>query len=505
MPLVPITLPSGMYKNGTPYDGKSRWVDGNLVRWHDGALRPIGGWEVFVDELDAQVKVQPTALPLDEVVRDGISWRSNTNSRAVMFFSNKRCFYITSAGTVLDVTPAGYVGGSSEPELNTGYGAGAYGFATYGTPRQSTAVSPTPVYRVSSSTWGEDLLFCGDYSDNLLYSYKIGDAAGLVVPNAPTDINGVVVTDERIVMTIGSVPEPRLVQWSERENREDWTPTQANYAGFYNLTGKGQLVSIDRVLNTTLILSETDAHVARYIGAPFVYGFDRVGEDCGPLHRGAVAVTANFAIWFGRRSVFVFDGTVKQIPCDVMDFLQTDFNFDMVSKLTSYALPNFSEVWWFYQSVNSTEVDSYVAFDYLEGHWSTGRLARTAVVYNEVTQYPLYVTFDGAIYNHEIDSILVEGAYAETGPLELGQGDKNMAVRYLFPDSQTTDDVQYTLYGRAMPTAIEYVYGPYTYNNPISTRAMGREIRMRVDGLTNRWEVGAKTRFDLAPVGTGMR
>ena len=45
MPIVPIDLQAGFYKNGTDLEGSNRWRDGSLVRWLDGSMRPIGGWE----------------------------------------------------------------------------------------------------------------------------------------------------------------------------------------------------------------------------------------------------------------------------------------------------------------------------------------------------------------------------------------------------------------------------------------------------------------------------
>ena len=44
MALLPIKIPSGFYRNATQYQAKNRWYNGNLVRFSEGRLRPIGGW-----------------------------------------------------------------------------------------------------------------------------------------------------------------------------------------------------------------------------------------------------------------------------------------------------------------------------------------------------------------------------------------------------------------------------------------------------------------------------
>jgi len=45
MPLIPIKIPPGFFRNGTQYQAKNRWYKGNLVRFSEGRLRPIGGWQ----------------------------------------------------------------------------------------------------------------------------------------------------------------------------------------------------------------------------------------------------------------------------------------------------------------------------------------------------------------------------------------------------------------------------------------------------------------------------
>ena len=45
MPLIPIKIPPGFYRNATQYQAKNRWYNGNLIRFSEGRLRPIGGWQ----------------------------------------------------------------------------------------------------------------------------------------------------------------------------------------------------------------------------------------------------------------------------------------------------------------------------------------------------------------------------------------------------------------------------------------------------------------------------
>ena len=49
MALLPIKIPAGFFRNATQYQAKNRWYDGNLVRFSEGRLRPIGGWQRLAD------------------------------------------------------------------------------------------------------------------------------------------------------------------------------------------------------------------------------------------------------------------------------------------------------------------------------------------------------------------------------------------------------------------------------------------------------------------------
>ena len=62
---LPIDLPPGIYANGTEYEAKGRWRDANLIRWYNGRMRPVGGWQRF------------TAVPLAGIPRAIQTWRDN--------------------------------------------------------------------------------------------------------------------------------------------------------------------------------------------------------------------------------------------------------------------------------------------------------------------------------------------------------------------------------------------------------------------------------------------
>lgn len=501
MTLIPLSIPFGVFRNGTSYAAKNRWFDTSLVRWHDGALRSIGGWARRLNRV-TQLPIESLSPLLDptELFRDSIAWRTNNNSLAMVFGSRLNLRYLNAANQLETITPLGFAPAPQAAPYTLGYGNGLYGLGPFGV---SINTEPTTeISRWRLDNWGEELLALNT-GEGTLYSYATGDAAAVPVPTAPVDLIDFVVTNERIVMAVGGTNSPRQVIWSDSEDKNDWVSTESNHAGNYTLTGSGKIIAIVKVLNMNLILTETDAYTARYTGPPYIYRFDRVGEDVKPVNADAVLATATFAIWLGRRNFWMFDGTVKEVQCDVIDYLVDDV--DPLHKGKIHATPNtdFSEIWWYYQSSSSTtgEVDSYVTYNYADKFWTIGRLNRVTGIDRGATDTVVKVDEDGFIYNHELAKVKVVGpTYAETGPIELGQGDKNLVVREVFPDTTRFGVVDMTFFGRSMPSEPEYTYGPYLYNNPTPVRVQSREVRMRLDGISTKWEVGTM-RFDVVAGG----
>jgi hypothetical protein len=88
--------------------------------------------------------------------------------------------------------------------------------------------------------------------------------------------------------------------------------------------------------------------------------------------------------------------------------------------------------------------------------------------------------------------------YVESGPVEIGDGDRLMDITQYIPDQKTLGDSDLTIYGAMYPTAAERTYGPYTSANPTSVRINARQIRLRVDEVLKGWRFGTP-RFDVQP------
>ncbi|MGA0926882.1 MAG: hypothetical protein ACO3RW_06755, partial [Burkholderiaceae bacterium] len=128
MPLIPLKIPPGVYRNGTDLESSGRWRDASLVRWRNGSLRPVGGWRVRKENA------------FGGVTRGMHSWQENSGSRWVAAGSHDSLYVMTSGNTVTDITPATLSAGNVDATLNTGYGGAFYGFGFYGVPTVGSSI-----------------------------------------------------------------------------------------------------------------------------------------------------------------------------------------------------------------------------------------------------------------------------------------------------------------------------------------------------------------------------
>lgn len=477
--LVPLNMPPGVFRNGTDLQATGRWRDASLVRWSDGTMRPVKGW--------AERLTMDDAPP-----RGALTWEDNSGDSWIAVGTADKLKVASASGTVYDITPAGLVVGDESSTLKTGYGYGFYGVDYYGTERPDIG-SRSEATTWAIDTWGEYIVVCSN-ADGEIYEWDL-DTAGVADPvaNSPTGCLSLVVTDERFLFALGAGGNPRKVQWCDKENNTSWTPAATNEAGDIELQTSGQLMFGLRVRGQTLLLTDTDAHTATYQGPPFVYGFERVGTGCGAISRRAGATVDAGAFWMGYSDFFMYaGGAVTPIKCDVRDWVFGSINKSQQSKV--YAVSNVanSEIWWFFPDDASNENSRYVAYNYKENHWAIGVIERTAAVDRGVFRVPIWFDASGVAYDHET-GFNYDGAapFAETGPLQIDNGDRVASILEMIPDELTQGDVTATFKTRFYPNDVEREYGPYVMANPTSTRFTGRQIKMRVDGAQNvDWRVG---------------
>lgn len=142
MALIPIKIPPGFFRNGTQYQVKNRWYKGNLIRFAEGRIKPIGGW----------LRLAPTqilkkgAISSIEITSAGSSYSGAGALTATGGGSPTTAFagtYTVTSGKIVTVTitnkGAGY---SSVPTIILTPSAGSAGTGAVIKPVVMTGVDP---------------------------------------------------------------------------------------------------------------------------------------------------------------------------------------------------------------------------------------------------------------------------------------------------------------------------------------------------------------------------
>lgn len=177
-----------------------------------------------------------------------------------------------------------------------------------------------------------------------------------------------------------SVPDLLRVAWSSSERPALWYPTTENSAGSLTISTGSRFIGAIRTRQEILIWTDAGMHSMRYVGQPFVFTINEVETGVSMIGPNAAVNAGGVTFFMDRGGFFAYEGGVRRIPCSVRDYVFSDLDQGQAYKVHAGANVDFSEVMWFYVSKDSpnSEVDSYVKFNYDEGAWDYGRLARGA-------------------------------------------------------------------------------------------------------------------------------
>lgn len=502
MALLPITPPAGIVKNGTDYANKGRWVDGDLVRFENGYLKPIGGW----------TKLRNTAL--DGAVIGLYSYMDNVGT-PILAVGTTQKVYVLYENTWTDITPTGFVNDENNNPL--GYGAYNWGVEDYGDERSQSGL-PLDQGHFSFDNWGEILVFTFS-DDGKIYQWNpdsgpggTPDTIATAVTNAPTGNQSVVVTNERHLVAIGSSDDPRLVAWSGRERNTVWTPTAINTAGDLIIPTGGRALYGIKYKSDVMIFSDTGLNRMYYTGAPFIYGIADAGQNCAAASRRSVVSTGNFLAWMGDNCFYIYDGVVQELACDVHDYVFDNLNLQGIKSCWGGHNSDFNEIWWGFPTGDQQYLPNrYVIWNYKQNSWSIGTLERGAWIDKGAFDHPIAGTSDGFVYEHEVGTISQSpGAtgkipFCESGPLEIGNGDRLMQVNQIIPDEEanTLPGVTLSFKGKFTPLGAVTDFGDFTFESDGYTdaRFCARQLTLRVEGSkTQDFQVGS-IRIDAKPRG----
>lgn len=469
----------GYAANGTVHQSRGRWREGNLIRFHEGTIQPVGGW----------IARGLTGDTLTGVPLSSLSWQLVDGTPYLAVGTTTGLFVIDSNNVCTDITPL-------------------------------TAIHPAP-FDWQLSLYGTYLMAVNSLrgDDDLAYVNTYlwqGDTTTRAVPAWTSDIGprgayAGFVTPERFWVSLRALdptaaPVPtgvdhtysaRRLWWASQEQLNGFISTADNTGGSFDLQTGGRIIVGAAARGQSLLWTDVDLWAMTYIGGDLVYSFQSLGKQCGIVGKNAFVLLDKGAYWMGRGKFFVYDGFVRPIPCEVTDHVFGDFNEARANTVFAVANARFNEVTWYYPSAVAQYPDKYVTYNHVEDHWVFGDLARSAGVSqrfrNDAVDETVPALFgtDGVLYEHESGLERNAQAWLASGPVELGNGDRLMRISSVLPDNTLVGTLNVKLYTSLAPNALETLNGPYTLGSDTPVRLTARQVRVRLeDAGANNWRVG---------------
>lgn len=425
--------------------------------------------------------------------------------------------------------------GLSTALIGNGWGAGFWSRGAWGSATDINTLTEN-LRTYSQDNFGEDLIFNprngGIYYWDRNASYTtyqravpISDLAGS--SGAPTVAKQVLVSNQdRHVIAFGCDPvdnigtqDPLLIRFSDQENATDWTPTVTNTAGDLRIGAGSEIVGVVETRQQVLVFTDTSLHAMQYLGPPFTFGINLISENLTLQGPNAAVAVDDMVFWMGQTEFYMYNGAVQRLPCMVRSYVFDDFNFTQGDKVFSGLNSAHSEVWWFYASASSDNVDRYVMYNYAEQVWAYGSMERSAWADRGAFENPIAAGLDGYLYEHEtgLDDGSTSPASAidsfiQSSPIDIGDGEQFSFIRRVFPDiafknstaESPSADVTMTVRNISRGSYVRSATGTYFDDDrqQLNFRLRGRQVSIKIscDNTETTWRLGSP-RIDLRPDG----
>jgi len=364
--------------------------------------------------------------------------------------------------------------------------------------------------------------------------------AGQFVPNKTLQV--VSSSIQRFIIAFGSNPydpndsetvfNPMLVRWSDQLNPYQWVPDVTNQSGEFTLTNGSVIVGARTTRQEILVWTDTALYSMQYLGAPYVWGFNILMDNISVMSPNSMVTVNNVTYWMGGDKFYMYSGRVETLPCALRQYVFNDINKDQSFQVFAGGNEGYNEVWWFYCSTNSTSVDKYIIYNYLDRVWYYGSMARTAWLDSGIRQYPMATDYNHRVLYHESsvddnagESSLPISSYIQSSDFDIGDGHNFGFVWRVLPDvnfngsNVNNPSVTMTIKPRvnsgapysqannpSVVSADNYgesrAYNIQEFTGQVYTRLRGRQLAFRIESneLGVAWQLGVP-RIDIKPDG----
>ena len=385
-----------------------------------------------------------------------------------------------------------------------------------------------------------------DSSGNLINVSGAGSGTFSVslLVDVPTVQNLITISDtSRFVFAMGCndygsvTQDPMLIRWSDQENPYVWTPDATNQAGSIRLSHGTEIVAAVQTRQEIVVFTDATVYSLQYLGPPVVWSSQILGDNISIAGQNAAVIASGVVYWMGVDKFYAYDGRVNTLNCDLRRHVFNDFNLSQRAQVYAGTNEAFNEVWWFYCSANSTLIDKYVVYNYLEKIWYYGTMSRTAWLDSGLLSYPIATNYNsttqvGRLINHESGlndntdgTNYAIDAYISSSEFDIGDGHNFGFVWRMLPDLTFSNSANEPTSGNS-PRVTMTLYGLYNsgsgvidnasglvaksssyviteeFTGQIFTRLRGRQMIYKIasNQINTCWQLGAP-RIDIKPDG----
>jgi len=231
-----------------------------------------------------------------------------------------------------------------------------------------------------------------------------------------------------------STQDNMFIRFSDQEGINRYTIEATNTAGSQRLQDGTKIIGSIVAKENILVWTDNALYTMKFVGAPFTFGFEQVGTNCGLIGKNAAIEIDGVAYWMSNNGFFAFDGTSNSLSCSVEDFVYDDFDTTKGQQVYAGINNLYTEVVWYYPTQGSTFNNRYVVHNYGEGgdipmgNWYTG-------------------VNSNAIRTTWLDSLIYPRPYAtafnstSTGTFPAIQGSTGLGQTVYFEHETGTDQV----------------------------------------------------------------
>jgi len=351
-------------------------------------------------------------------------------------------------------------------------------------------------------------------------------------------------------VTIGNVQtqDDMFIRFSADESINEYTIEATNTAGSQRLQDGTRIVGALVAKENILVWTDNALYTMKFVGAPFTFGFEQVGTNCGLIGQNAAVEIDGVAYWMSNNGFFSFDGTVNSLPCSVEDFVYDNIDTTKGQQICAGINNLFTEVLWWYPSSGATFNDRSVIYNYGAkappgemGNWynnTNTNFNRTTWIDSLVYPKPYATAYDSTatgtfpaivgetglgqsvFFEHEIGTDQVNPDGSTTALLSFiqsynfalqtdqGIGEYFLAMRRFLPNFKVlTGNNQVTISVSDYPSenVTATTLSPFTITSAttkVDTRARGRYANLKIEntGAGESWRFGT-FQADLQPDG----